>query len=408
MKKLLALLLLLAAPASAQYTYPLQPQSGFTGGTTTSPILGADGCTPPAYSFTGLPTDGMCTATGSLNLFGSDSVIVSVDHQGFDTGVVYSRLEMSSDVAASAITAQVARSTGSSAAVTVQATDAAVAAEMNASAGGFTNAFTLGHPAVASASALFGEGTLLLGNNGLTTLSFEGSTLGDGFQTTVAVVDPTADRTMTIPNVASGNFLLSTLATATVPFLGPNGSASVPTYSFSGDTDTGIFSSGANALDLSTGGTSRFTLSTTSLATTLPFLSAAGTAAAPAYSFSGDPNTGAYTSAADEFAISAGGVAKVIVTATTFQEASGSAVASAATIAATGNVFHVTGTTTITSVTIKPAGTFITIIFDSGSLTFADGSNLRLAGDFGTTGANDTISLVSDGTNWFETSRSSN
>lgn len=86
----------------------------------------------------------------------------------------------------------------------------------------------------------------------------------------------------------------------------------------------------------------------------------------------------------------------------------GANVASAATITPTGNSFHVTGTTTITSVsgTGITAGTIIVIIFD-GALTFTDGSNLKLAGDFVTT-ADDTITLVYDGTNWHEVCRSVN
>jgi hypothetical protein len=87
---------------------------------------------------------------------------------------------------------------------------------------------------------------------------------------------------------------------------------------------------------------------------------------------------------------------------------SGAAVASAATITPTGNLFHVTGTTNITSVsgTNVIAGTKITIIFD-GVLTFTDGSNLKLAGNFVTT-ADDTITLVWDGSAWFEVCRSVN
>lgn len=86
----------------------------------------------------------------------------------------------------------------------------------------------------------------------------------------------------------------------------------------------------------------------------------------------------------------------------------GAAVASAAAIVPTGNVFHVTGTTNITSITSTGilAGARITIIFD-GILTFTDGSNLVLAGNLVTT-ADDTISLVYDGTNWYETARSVN
>lgn len=86
----------------------------------------------------------------------------------------------------------------------------------------------------------------------------------------------------------------------------------------------------------------------------------------------------------------------------------GTDVASAATIAATGNVFHVTGTTNITSVSGSgiAAGTRLTIIFD-GVLTFTDGSNLKLAGDFVTT-AGDVIVIAYDGSNWYEVSRSVN
>ena len=88
---------------------------------------------------------------------------------------------------------------------------------------------------------------------------------------------------------------------------------------------------------------------------------------------------------------------------------SGAAVASAATITPTGNVFHVTGTTTITSVsgTGIPAGTCITMIFD-GALTVTDNNGtLNTAGNFVTT-ADDTLSLCYDGTNWRETARSVN
>lgn len=90
----------------------------------------------------------------------------------------------------------------------------------------------------------------------------------------------------------------------------------------------------------------------------------------------------------------------------------GSSVASAASIQPTGTMFHVTGTTNITSVigTIGGFniinGTEITIIFD-GVLTFTDGSNLKLNGNFVTT-ADDSITLKFDGTNWYEISRSTN
>lgn len=88
----------------------------------------------------------------------------------------------------------------------------------------------------------------------------------------------------------------------------------------------------------------------------------------------------------------------------------GAAVASAAAIVPTGHLFHVTGTTNITSITATGVadGTVIRIVFD-GSLTFTDGSNLKLAGNFSTS-ADDTISLVYSATDtaWFELARSAN
>jgi hypothetical protein len=86
----------------------------------------------------------------------------------------------------------------------------------------------------------------------------------------------------------------------------------------------------------------------------------------------------------------------------------GASVASASAITPTGNTFHVTGTITITSITATnvKVGSVITIIFD-GSLTFTDGNNLKLAGNF-TTSADATITLRYDGTNFYEMSRSIN
>jgi len=86
----------------------------------------------------------------------------------------------------------------------------------------------------------------------------------------------------------------------------------------------------------------------------------------------------------------------------------GANVTSASAIVPTGNSFHVTGTTTITSITTTglTAGTVFTIIFD-GALTFTNGSNLKIGSDFVTT-ADDTISLLFDGTNFYQLSRSIN
>ena len=67
----------------------------------------------------------------------------------------------------------------------------------------------------------------------------------------------------------------------------------------------------------------------------------------------------------------------------------------------------VSGTTNITSITAAGhEGEEVTLVFQD-VLTFTDGSNLRLAGNFVTT-ADDTITLWCDGTNWYEKGRSAN
>lgn len=87
-------------------------------------------------------------------------------------------------------------------------------------------------------------------------------------------------------------------------------------------------------------------------------------------------------------------------------------IASAATIVipGTGEFFDLTGTTSITSITASWPGRKVTLRFPSGALTLTDGSNLKLAGSFtsAATGDQDTVSLICDGTNWFETGRSAN
>lgn len=81
-------------------------------------------------------------------------------------------------------------------------------------------------------------------------------------------------------------------------------------------------------------------------------------------------------------------------------------VASAATVTLppSGEFFNITGTTGITSITASFIGRRVTLQF-TGILTITDGGNLRLAGNF-TTASTSTITLVSDGANWVECSRS--
>lgn len=73
-----------------------------------------------------------------------------------------------------------------------------------------------------------------------------------------------------------------------------------------------------------------------------------------------------------------------------------------------GNYFYITGTNNITSIAAadSTAGRMIVLRF-ADILTFTDGNNLKLAGNLATT-ADDTITLICDGTNWYEMARSVN
>jgi hypothetical protein len=80
----------------------------------------------------------------------------------------------------------------------------------------------------------------------------------------------------------------------------------------------------------------------------------------------------------------------------------GANVASANTIAlgADGNVFNITGTTQINTITIHAAGT-VAFLYFAGALTLSTSGNLKMPGSVNyTTAANDLAILVSDGTYW--------
>jgi len=73
---------------------------------------------------------------------------------------------------------------------------------------------------------------------------------------------------------------------------------------------------------------------------------------------------------------------------------------------AIGNVITVTGTTTINNVQVSRVGRIITLLF-TDPVTVNDTGNLKLAGAFSAT-ADDTLTLVYDGSYWLEISRSAN
>jgi hypothetical protein len=71
--------------------------------------------------------------------------------------------------------------------------------------------------------------------------------------------------------------------TSTLAFLAPDGTESLPAYSFASDPDTGMYNSSANTLRFAIGGTSRMYISSTLISATVPIRAFGGYTAA-------DPN----------------------------------------------------------------------------------------------------------------------
>lgn len=104
------------------------------------------------------------------------------------------------------------------------------------------------------------------------------------------------------------------VGTATTVTAG-NGSAGSPSMSFSGDPNTGFYSNGADTIGISSNGANVFNISSSSLSSPTTggalITSGNGTAAAPTFSFAGDPDTGWFRPAADTLAASTAGSERV-------------------------------------------------------------------------------------------------
>jgi len=96
-----------------------------------------------------------------------------------------------------------------------------------------------------------------------------------------------------------------------------DGAASAPSITFDSDPNTGIWRAGAETISFTTAGTNRFNLSTASFASPqtggIRLTYANGTAAAPAFNFSGDADTGMYRTGADGLGFSTGGTAALTI-----------------------------------------------------------------------------------------------
>jgi hypothetical protein len=137
-------------------------------------------------------------------------------------------------------------------------------------------------------------GTLTIGSGAA--IAFEGST-DDGFETTLTVVDPTADRTITFPNVSG-----------TVVTTGDTGTVTSTMI-----TDGTIVNGDVNASAAIAGTKISPDFGSQTVQTTGIFSHALGSASAPTITFTGDTNTGIYSPGADQVAISTAGSGRLFV-----------------------------------------------------------------------------------------------
>jgi hypothetical protein len=138
-------------------------------------------------------------------------------------------------------------------------------------------------------------GNLEIGTGG--TLSFEGAT-ADGFETTLAVVDPTADRTLTLPNVTGTFVTTGDTGTVTSTML----------------LDGTILNADVNASAAIAGTKISPDFGSQTIVTTGVHSAAAGSAAAPSIAFTGDLDTGIYTPGANQVAVATSGTERLRVT----------------------------------------------------------------------------------------------
>ena len=106
----------------------------------------------------------------------------------------------------------------------------------------------------------------------------------------------------------TASFIFATGASISrAPFHAPDGAVGSPSYSFENDTDTGLYRVGANSFAVTTNGTQGFLFTNGYNFSNWPFYIADGSVGAPSLAFNSDTDLGIYRLAANEIAIAAGG-----------------------------------------------------------------------------------------------------
>ena len=285
---------------------------------------------------------------------------------------------MDSEVDADIKTLSLPASTTITAAAATVLDDASVAAMVN-TLGGATSTGSGGIARATSATLVtpaLGTPSALVATNATGTAAnlTVGATTG---------VEAGADVTDATNVAAAGAAMTDAVITSAA------GSAGAPGFTFNGDSNTGTYSVGADSLGISTGGTVRRTISDTVETTTLPQRAASAAASAPAYSFTSDTDTGMYLNGAGNLAFSVGNGTRRTITATaeTFTMPQLGPDGSAA---APGYSFSGDGDTGMYRVSANRlgfscGGSFRLLVDPSGLVTFRNDSDLAAGNVYGTT-----------------------
>ena len=137
-----------------------------------------------------------------------------------------------------------------------------------------------------------------------------------GSDTNTGIYSVAADKLgITVGGVLRLN-VTDTVIVKTEPMTGEDGSASNPAYSFTNDTDSGMYSVGANSVGIGAGNGLRLTVSDTVITSAEPIEVVAGNSSNPGYGFDGDADTGMFRSGANVLAFTAGGTKSIQIAAT--------------------------------------------------------------------------------------------
>jgi hypothetical protein len=93
----------------------------------------------------------------------------------------------------------------------------------------------------------------------------------------------------------------------------PDGAVGAPAISFTSDTNTGIYRSGADAMGVATNGTLRLTVDNNGIYPTKQIYEVDGSATFPAYSFANDTDCGLYRAGTNQVALGANGAVKLVI-----------------------------------------------------------------------------------------------